>query len=546
MVKRIAGFCGLLLAGILLLGKLFTPAWNWPTAYENPTASVQEEEKLEAGTAKVYFAGSSHMGYALNPMRLYENTGLVSYNLGTNAQSIDISWYMAQRAVKAGAEVFVLDVSSLFFEWRVSEGTYRFVLDSAGLSPEKLALARCMVDSQLSRDASAEAADEWVKALVPLVRYHDRWESLTETDFTSRSWNYCLQGYYLSPNIWAAGSTVDEMNSMTEMFLQENEKNGLVREKDGKWQQISGEEPLYSYEISEENQEYLDKIVKLCEENNCELLLVKIPNVRLPQDYSSAWTREKSNFMHDYAEEKGLQFLDLEYDAELGIDWKTDSQDGGYHLNYRGSRKVTDFIGEYLLEHYSLETGRCDRYEAKRADYDRLAQAAELITATDLQSYGEILAKYGRDVDVFIAVSDDMRVSLTEEDMAVLHSLGLEMDFDAMEYQDAYIAVIDSGNVVYEGKSNRQLSCEGETDGGLAYRITSSGWYSGAKAVICLDDEDCARNARGINIAVYDHASGKVIDSVNFDTWSPEHACGHNSELFFAYEEYIFSGGGGR
>ncbi len=49
-----------------------------------------------------------------------------------------------------------------------------------------------------------------------------------------------------------------------------------------------------------------------------------------------------------------MPFLDMNlYDEEIGLtsaDFWTDN----YHLNVEGARKCTTFLGDYLMEHYTL------------------------------------------------------------------------------------------------------------------------------------------------------------------------------------------------
>ena len=53
----------------------------------------------------------------------------------------------------------------------------------------------------------------------------------------------------------------------------------------------------------------------------------------------------------------GIDFLDLNpLTQDLKIDWKTDSYDGGDHLNLSGAEKVTDYLGEYLKQRYHFST----------------------------------------------------------------------------------------------------------------------------------------------------------------------------------------------
>ena len=45
---------------------------------------------------------------------------------------------------------------------------------------------------------------------------------------------------------------------------------------------------------------------------------------------------------------------------EIGIDWNKDTFDEGDHLNYYGSKKLTDYLSEYLKEECDLTDHRGD------------------------------------------------------------------------------------------------------------------------------------------------------------------------------------------
>ena len=43
---------------------------------------------------------------------------------------------------------------------------------------------------------------------------------------------------------------------------------------------------------------------------------------------------------------------------EIGFSWKTDSRDGGNHLNCYGAKKVSLYVGQYIKDHVQLEDKR--------------------------------------------------------------------------------------------------------------------------------------------------------------------------------------------
>ena len=98
----------------------------------------------------------------------------------------------------------------------------------------------------------------------------------------------------------------------------------------------------------------LDIFVKICRENAAELLFTELPS-------QSSWNYQKHNAVKDYADKNNIPFLDLNIGRDsFGFDWKTDTRDGGNHLNNRGARKATLFIGKYINENYSLSDHRRD------------------------------------------------------------------------------------------------------------------------------------------------------------------------------------------
>ncbi len=80
------------------------------------------------------------------------------------------------------------------------------------------------------------------------------------------------------------------------------------------------------------------------------------------------------------------------------------------------------------------------------------------------------------------------------------------------------MAVIDSGNVVYEDMSDNKLEQETEIAGNKI-DMQSAGYETGNIASIKINGLEYALNKRGINIVVYDKQANRVIDSVRIDTY---------------------------
>ena len=75
------------------------------------------------------------------------------------------------------------------------------------------------------------------------------------------------------------------------------------------------------------------------------------------------WTYAKHNSVSDWAQANAVTYEDLNLNNTLGIDWASDTKDGGDHLNFDGAKKVSNYIGAWLSENYTLPDKR------KNSDY---------------------------------------------------------------------------------------------------------------------------------------------------------------------------------
>lgn len=108
--------------------------------------------------------------------------------------------------------------------------------------------------------------------------------------------------------------------------------------------------------ISIQNRAYLDDIVSFCDENDMDFMVMAVPS---PVNYN----KEVHNTIRSWCDAHDTEFVDMNYLCdEIGIDWNTDSKDGGDHLNRDGSGKVSAYIAEYIKERYDLCDHRGDRY----------------------------------------------------------------------------------------------------------------------------------------------------------------------------------------
>lgn len=93
---------------------------------------------------------------------------------------------------------------------------------------------------------------------------------------------------------------------------------------------------------------YMDKICELCKKHGTEIVLVSAPS---PTNHNY----RRHNALQALADSKGLNYLDLNLlKDEIGLDWATDSLDGGDHINLSGSEKVSRYMIQYLKDNFDF------------------------------------------------------------------------------------------------------------------------------------------------------------------------------------------------
>lgn len=166
-----------------------------------------------------------------------------------------------------------------------------------------------------------------INALFPIFIYHDRWKNIDKA---------YLSGFF----------NVNGTDSFKGFALKWNAEKGKPYDhmrKTDKRENV----PVF-------NEEYFKSIVNICNEAGIELVLISVPSQK-------CWNYEKHNGIQTLADQYGIEYVDLNLmNDRISINWETDTRDAGDHLNYYGAKKVSEFIGEYLKDRYSLPDHRDD------------------------------------------------------------------------------------------------------------------------------------------------------------------------------------------
>ena len=144
--------------------------------------------------------------------------------------------------------------------------------------------------------------------------------------------------------------------------------------------------PIIDYQFGDTAYQYLDKLTKLCKDNDIELILVKAPSL-FPYWYPQ-WDKQ----IEDYAAANDLTYINfLDYQDSIGLDWDKDTYDGGLHLNLSGAEKLSEYFGQILSNDFNVPDRRGEEDLEKYWDgvierYDAEIQRQ----TTNLEKYGSV------------------------------------------------------------------------------------------------------------------------------------------------------------
>lgn len=294
LFPAIKGTCFLFLLGVLLLAA----SWLFMPKNNHKSFGFTDEEMLAGGvlgerdnSIDVLVVGDSEAYSSISPMQLWEQHGFTSYLCSTSAQPLYDSYrYLRQAFERQSPRVVILETNAIFRTYKLN-------------------------DYLLSR----------AKVLFSVLRYHDRWKTLSVNDFGGEArytWTDDLKGFRYNTKVVPADTRKYMLPTDAEQEI-----------------------PLL-------NRACLAEMMALCEENGAQLILVSTPS-------TLNWNYARHNSIAAFAAEHGLTYLDMNtMPDEVPVNWETDTRDKGDHLNYSGAVKVTRYLGQYLTQRFELPDKR--------------------------------------------------------------------------------------------------------------------------------------------------------------------------------------------
>lgn len=388
----------------------------------------------------VIMVGDCEVYENIDPMVLWKEYGITSYIRGNAQQLTWQSYYLLEDTLKREKpKAVIYNVQALEHAEPERETYNRMTLDGLKWSKTKWDAIR----------ASMCEGEKMADYVFPLLRYHSRILSLNRSDliYYWQPKKVAHNGYYMRIDVlpasesdvadpsWLLGEDApkgsDELNGggetgedgdLWEMMEKEEAVSGEDAEaaeseeldgtgEDGDLWEMMEEEDAVSGENTEPESpgnsdetesagkaeddgknfgrspmQYLDKMRKLCEEQDIQFILMKAPSL------SPVWYDSENRQVLDYAEKYDLPYINF-YDLlkETDINYETDTYDGGLHMNRNGAGKLSRYLGKVLTDQYGIKDHRKDAeiakiYRQKYQFYEEMIQAQQ----DELDRYGEI------------------------------------------------------------------------------------------------------------------------------------------------------------
>ncbi len=341
-IRNVLSVAAVVLIFALLLGfltRLLQPKYM-DTLVEGSMLSQYYDEYDEAGGHDVIFIGDCEVYANFTPLEMYRHAGITAYVRGSSQQLIWQSYYVLAETLKYETpKAVVLNVNSMRHgepgEEPAKEEFNRLTIDYMRWSPEKVGMIQ----------ASMLEGEDFLSYVFPILRYHSRFDQLTQEDFT-----YLFTRKDTTFNGHLVNQAVNPVGS------------------------LPAKRPLRESQFADVAYSWLDKITALCKEKGVELILVKAPSVY------PYWYDEYDAQMEAYAAENGLTFYNfLDYTDQIGIDYQTDTYDAGLHLNLNGATKLSKFFADILVQNHGIPDHRGEPevdalYQKKLEAYDAVIQ----------------------------------------------------------------------------------------------------------------------------------------------------------------------------
>lgn len=263
----------------------------------------------------VMFFGSSRAHCTIDHGYLWDHYGIAGFTLSAGAQKLDSTYYCLQEALRCqNPEVVFVEVSQVN-NGKIENGDPDVYRNYLGMKLSNVSLS--FADYLGKQMNMSREQKEEIYTKLPII--HSRYGEIDRTDFIDGI--PFMRGYRGSFDVAPFDMPVETEQTM---------------------------------EISEDNLQFLEKMISFTKERNVSLVFFASPYVVSEED------QMRINEVGKIAGENGVPFINFNHlYEETGIDFSCDFRDSS-HVNNSGARKVTEYLAQYIKANYEVDDHRGD------------------------------------------------------------------------------------------------------------------------------------------------------------------------------------------
>lgn len=342
-------------------------------SYEKYAAFFGQEEDFD-----VLFFGTSHVINGIYPMELWNSYGIVSYNFGGHANKLAITYWVMENALEyTTPRLVVIDCHGLQADEKIYNLEYLHLsLDAFPLNQTKLQAVCDLVSDGQQR----------MSLLWNFSTYHNRWAELTEDDFKPQ------------PTATKGAETRVNVAVPNEVVYLDSSQRATA---------------------SSVSIEYLERMIEDCQARGIEVLLTYLPYPATEEQ------QETANHVFDIAEKYQIEYLDY-YTLASQVDFSVDCYDADSHLNASGAKKVTAYVGQYIMEHFDIPDQReNEAYSSWNDDYEAYKELKISHIKAQIAADNYLMLLYDQSFSSCIYLSGTADLEKSEIEWKLLKNLGI-------------------------------------------------------------------------------------------------------------------------
>lgn len=317
-IKKTIIFIIIFIIIFLFINKISNPSGTYGEWYTS--SALTDYYQKQKNTVDILYLGSSNVYAGISPLEIYKKIGVTGYCYSSSEQKVWSTYYLLNEALKTQKPKVIFLETSEFFSDKSDQNEQgkRKAIDPLKLDDNTFNMMNDNIYDYSNFDKAS--------IVIKILRYHGRWSKLNWSDWEKLFHKqYSYEGYIFDNKIKS---------------YDYDEEEAIAQEESTPENEVQ--------EMPDIVKEYLNKILQTCNDNGIKLVLLSMPAPK-------AWNAKKHNEIEKYSKENNLEFVDLNTQESLDIDWENDSTDSGTHLNIYGAEKIATYLANYIKDNFKFE-----------------------------------------------------------------------------------------------------------------------------------------------------------------------------------------------